>query len=127
MADITAVRPRPCTPAGYEFNDVCEVASDVSAGDLLVYTGAMSGSMAVMDVAAVDAAEVHGIALQDAKDGDRGVDVGIIGEMDGYAGLTPGTKLFRSGTTAGAIGDTAVATQTARIKAVTDSRIRYSF
>lgn len=127
MPDITSVRPRPCTPAGYEFNDVCELAADVTAGQLLTYTGDMSGNMAVMTVAAVGATDVHGIALQDGKAGDRGVDVGIHGEMDGFSGLTPGTKLYRSGDTAGAIGTTAVATQGARIVAVTDTRVRFSF
>lgn len=135
MADITVVGARPCTPAGYEFNDVAESDGGWAAGDLLVYTGDMSGSMAVMEKAAADATRADGIALQAAADGDRGCDVGIVGEMDGFSGLTPGTALFVSADNAGKIGTTAptlfattpAVTAPSQVRAVTDTRVRYSF
>lgn len=126
MAAITVVKARACSPPGYEVNDTCELADDVTAGDLLVLSGTVSGGLPVMEKAPTTALEPDGIALQDGYDGQRGFSYGIQGEMDGFSGLTPGALLYPSGTTAGVIDDTKPTGAANRIKAVTTTRIRYN-
>ena len=126
MAPVTVTKARPCTPTGYEGVDKCVLAVDVVAGQLLTYTGASSEGLSVMGLAAADADEADGIALQDGYAGQGGFSVGIEGEMDGFADLVPGTALYPSATVAGEI-DTAASAGAIRIKAVRPTRIRYSF
>lgn len=120
MAAVTRVKARPCAPAGYEVNDKGVLAEAVVAGDLLV-NGADGWALAD------EAAEAHGIALQDGYAGQAGFSIGIQGEMDGFSGMTPGTDLYPSATVAGGIATDAVVGATVRIRAVTASRIRYNF
>ncbi|HEY0006927.1 MAG TPA: hypothetical protein VGB17_19260 [Pyrinomonadaceae bacterium] len=127
MAAVTRVKARPCTPVGYEVVDRVELAEDVVAGDLLVFTGAMSEGQAVMEKAGTSEIEPDAIALQDEFAGKRGYSVGIQGEMDGFSGMTPKTPLYPSGSTAGGLDTTAPEGAVIRIKAVTATRIRYNF
>jgi len=114
------------SPPGYEVNDTCELAEDVAAGDLLEYTGAMKSGQPVMQKSATGE-DPDGIALMSGKQGERGFDVGIQGEMDGFSGLTPGALLFSSTATAGDIDDASGSGTAAPVKAVRKTRIRYSF
>jgi hypothetical protein len=127
MAAITRVKARPCAPAGYEVNDKVTLAGDVVAGDLLAFTGDMSNGQAVMDLAAADAEDVAAIALQNGYEGQAGFSVGIQGEMDGFSGMTPGDLLFPSATVAGGLDDAPTTAATPNIRAVTTTRIRFSF
>ncbi len=139
MAAVNRVKARPCTPVGYEVVDKVQLDGDVVAGDLLTYTGDVSEGQSVMEKAPAGTVEAHGIALQDGYEGQRGFSVGIQGEMDGFSGLTPGDPLFPSDAVAGGLDDSApefygAATDpavsvpaSARIRAVTASRIRYNF
>ena len=128
MATITNDRAHPVSPPGYEVNDTCHLTEDVAAGDLLQYEGTMSGGQPKMKKCPAGATP-HGIALKDGYQGQRGFDVGIQGEMDGFAGLTPGADLYASGSTAGAIDDAAGGGSNPDIpaRAVRETRIRYSF
>lgn len=101
MAAVTVTKARPCTPTGYEVVDKCALAVNVVAGQLLAYTGATSNGMSVMGLAAAGADDADGIALQDGFAGQGGFSVGIQGEMDGFAGLVPGTPLYPSGARVG--------------------------
>lgn len=125
MAAVTRVKGRPCTPVGYEVVDKVELAGDVVAGDLLKLNGSMSGGQPIATKAAAGATEADGIALQDGYAGQRGFSMGIQGEMDGFSGMTPGTPLYPSASVAGGLDTTAAGA--IRVKAVTDTRIRYSF
>lgn len=128
MAAITVDKPRSVSIPGYEVNDVCVLAEDVNAGDLLSFTGNMVDNMPEMEKAPAGNLNVDGIALQDGYNGQRGFDVGVQGEMDGFDGLTPGTRLYLSGSNDGEIDDTDPGgNAVAQIKAVTDTRIRFNF
>lgn len=139
MAAVTKVKARNCTPVGYEVNDVCVLSEAVTAGDLLVFTGAITNGMPVMSKAPTTVTEAHGIATKDGFAGQQGFDFGIQGEMDGFANLTPGAPLYPSGSVAGGIDTTAPTYYTAattpavnvpatpRIRAISASRIRFSF
>ena len=130
MAAVTRVKARPCTPVGYEVVEkAATLTEDVTAGDLLTL-GASGWSKA-----GTSTVSAHGIALQDGYAGQKDASVGIQGEMDGFSGMTPGTPLYPSGTTAGGL-DTVAPTfaattpavpATPDIRAVTASRIRYRF
>jgi hypothetical protein len=126
MAEVTVENARPCTPAGYEVVDRCVLAEDVAAGDLLVYTGNVVDGLPEMEKAPSSAKEVHGIALKDGYSGQSGFDVGVQGEMDGFAGLTPGTPLFAS-STSGKIDTTEPTDAALQLRAVRSGRVRYTF
>lgn len=121
MAAITRVDCHPVTPVGYEFNDVGVLTEDVVAGDLLTL-GASGWSKAVGG-----AIEAHGIALKDGFSGQRGFDVGIHGEIDGFSGMTPGTLLYPSASVAGGLDTTQPTLGPGRIRAVSATRIRFNF
>lgn len=139
MAAITVTRARPVSPPGYEVNDKCVLASDVVAGDQLVYTGTVTDGLPVMDLAATAAVEADAIALQNGYTGQRGFSVGIQGEMDGFSGLTAGAPLYPSTATAGKLDTTATISYNAattpavavpapaKVKAVSATRIRYNY
>jgi len=133
MAVVTEGDLRVVTPPGEG-----RVRKGVAAEDLL------RGQLLVQDntgysVAPTNTIVAHGICLKDAVAGQENVDVGVQGEMDGYVGLTEGAPLYPSGTTAGAIDDSAptyyAAATTpavavpapANIRAISDTRISFSF
>lgn len=123
MAAITKVDPAPCSPPGYEFNDSGYASVDIAKGDPIVITTAAPPSRKWEQVVAKAAAAVAtGIALKDVKVGGT-AEYGVVGEMDGFSGLTRGTPLS---IVSGAI-DTTAPTGAVQIRAVTASRIRYSF
>ena len=124
MAIVTPTRARPSTPVGYEKYDRCVLSADVTAGQTLAYTGAMSGNQAVM---APSTTAAHGIALMDGKAGQGGFDVGIDGEMGGFTGLTPGAMLYGSAATAGALDNVATGNVAIPVRARTDTSIRFNF
>lgn len=123
--DITVVKARPCSPAGYEVNDKTTASlpllSAVVAGDLLAL-----GSTG-WDKTATSATDADGIALRPGYAGEVGFDIGIQGEMDGFSGLTPGAGLYPSLTTAGKIETVGNSGAVKRIKAVRTTRIRFNF
>lgn len=126
MAAVTRVKPRFVSPVGYEELDVCELLEDVQPGDLLEYTGIMSSGQAVMRILPAGAdAEPDGVALKAGYAGERGFDIGIVFEMDGFSGLTPGDPVYPAGV-AGVNGgiDTTV---NGRVigKAIRGTRIRF--
>lgn len=126
MAAVVKVKPRFVSPVGYEEIDVCELTEVVAAGDLLEYTGVISDNMPLMrKLPAAANAEADGIALQAGFAGQRGFDVGIVLEMDGFSGLTPGDPIHSSAAVAGGL-DTAVnGTALSVGKAIRASRIRF--
>lgn len=121
MAAVVRTKGRPVTPVGYEFNDKGVCAETWDTGDQLI------NSAAGWVKAPVDALEAHGIALNPATAGDRGCDIGLHGEMDGFSGLVPGAPLYPSTTVAGGLNTTAVVGATIRVRAATATRIRYSY
>jgi hypothetical protein len=128
MAAVTVGTLHPCTVPGYEYNDKGQAATAITKGQLLVITTTTGsgGFDKVWDKAPTTNTDPHGIALMDAAAGGL-VSVGIQGEMDGFTGLTQGNPLYPSATVAGGI-DTAKPTGAVeRIRAVTATRIRYSF
>jgi hypothetical protein len=129
MAAVTVVKCRPVTPPGYEVNDKGTLTEDVVAGNLL------SLGSSGWSKCPTDQVEPDGIALQDGYSGQANFPVGIHGEMDGFSGLTPGAKLYPSGSVAGDIDTTAptyaattpAVPAVAKIKAANTTRIRYNF
>jgi hypothetical protein len=126
MAAINRVKARPASPGGYEVNDSGTYTEAVVAGDQLIINGVSANGQKTWGKAGLAVKEGHGIALLDGYLGGV-ADVGIQGEMDGYSGLTPGQDLYPSTATAGGIDTTAVAAATVRVRAVSDTRIRYSY
>lgn len=140
MAAVTRVKAHPVSPPAYEVNDKGQAAVAIVAGDqlVLVTTTPGNGFEKVWDKASTSALEADGIALMDAKAGAI-VSVGIQGEIDGFSGMTPGAKLYPSGSTAGGLDTTATTFYSAatspavavpapaRVKAITATRIRYSY
>jgi hypothetical protein len=142
MAAVTRVKARPVSPPGYEVNDKGYIATAVIAGDLLIQDSAATaptGYEMVWVKAPAGAIEAQGIALMDVGAAGGTVGVGIHGEMDGFSGMTRGTPLYPSATVAGGIDTTATTSYSAattpavavpaqpRVRALTASRIRYSF
>lgn len=130
MAAVTRVKARPCTPVGYEYVAPPGVAGeDLTAGDLVTLTATGWVKTTAGSV------ESQGIALKDYYNGQRGIDIGKIGEMDGFSGLTAGAGLYPSGTVAGGLDTTAptlAATTPAvpaqpHVRALSASRIFYNF
>lgn len=132
MAAVTVGTLRPVTVPGYEVNDKGQAAVAITKGQLLCLSTTTPGNgfekvWALAPITGIT--EAHGIALMDAKAGSL-VSVGIQGEMDGFSGLTPGptqSALYPSTAVAGGIDTTAIASSTVRVRAVTTTRIRYSF
>lgn len=127
MAAPTRVKVRNVTVVAYEVNDKVQLAVDVEPGDQLQYTGATSRGQSVMTKLPIDALEADGIALRKGYAGERGFDVGLHGEMDGFSGLVPGTPYFPSGAIAGGLDSTVVVDATIRVKAVKTTRIRFCY
>lgn len=122
MAAITKVDPAPLS-VGNEFNDAGYAAVAFTAGDPVIITGAAPPSRKWDATIGAATTEAHGVALKDCAVGGT-VEYGIVGEMDGFSGLTPGAPLTVVG---GSIDTTAPGAGVAvRIRAVTPSRIRYN-
>ncbi len=140
MAAVTVTAFRPVSPPAYEVNDRGQAAVAITKGQLLIVTAATPGTgyEYVVGLATTTTTDPHGIALMDAAAGSL-VSIGVQGEADGYTGLTPGAPLYPSTTVAGGIDTVApvyynAATTpavnvpaTPRIRALTATRIRYSF
>lgn len=135
MAAVTRVKARPVTVTGYEVNDKGQAKVAITAGDLLILTAdaPSNGFEKVWDKTAAAGTDIMGIALMDAAAGAI-VSVGIQGEMDGFSGMTPGVPLYNSGSVAGGLDTTAQTIATTpvvpyptRVRAITATRIRYSF
>lgn len=133
MAAVTVVKCRPCTPVGYEYIVRGTLVSAVVAGDQLV-NGA-SG----WDLAATSAVAAQGIALTNGYAGQDDFDIGLIGEMDGFSGMTPGAALYPSSGTAGKLDTTATTFYSAgttpavavpvkpQVRALSATRIYYNY
>lgn len=119
MAAVTRVKPRHVAPVGYEWIDVCELTEDVAAGDLLQFTGVMSDNLPLMRKCPTGSVP-DGIALKAGFAGQRGFDVGIHCEMDGFSGLTPGAKVYQSGSVAGGEDTTGAVTGVAPLGTTTN-------
>ena len=138
MAAVTRVKARPASPPGYEVNDKGYIAGACIAGDQLVQDGAAAlpyGYEMVWVKAPTTTINAQGIALMDVGAAGGTVSVGIHGEMDGFSGMTRGTPLYPSAAVVGGLDTTAttfaattpaVAAQP-NVRAITATRIRYSF
>lgn len=124
MAAITKVDPAPCSPPGYELNDAGYASTALAVGDPVVITAAAPPSRKWEQVIAkATGTAANGIALKDVAVGGT-AEYGVVGEMDGFSGLTRGAGLT---IVAGAIDNTAPAVGVVpQVRAVTASRIRYS-
>jgi hypothetical protein len=140
MAAVTVVKVRHVTPVGYEFIQRGEVDAAVVAGDQLVYAGTIGASgHPIYSKAPTSAVSANGMALEDATVAGQVIDVGKLGEADGFSGLTAGTALYPSGSTAGKLDTTAttyysVATTPAvavparsQVRAHTATRVTYNY
>lgn len=127
MAAVNRVKARNCTVVGYEVNDKVQLSEDVVAGDLLKFTGVEVNGMSVMGKAAAGATDADGMAIKDGYAGQRGFDVAIHGEADGFSGLVPGTYYYPSGAVAGGLDTVKPAGAPDRIKAVRTTRLRFLF
>lgn len=137
MAAVTRNTARPVTPVGYEVNDKGQAKVAIEAGQLVIMTNdtpTRSGHEVVWDLATTSTLYADGICLQDVAAGGT-IDVGLHGEMDGYADLTPGTPLYPSASSAGELdttapeefGTTPSSKANFQIKAVRSTRIRFNF
>lgn len=128
-AVITPTTFRPVTPPGYEVNqDGAQAGVAITKGQLLILSGAApaAGFVNVWVPATAAAAEAHGIALMSSAAGQV-AEVGIQGEADNFAGLTPGAPLYPSATVAGGIDSTQPTGAPTRVRAISATRIRFSF
>ena len=129
MAVVAPNNPRWVTPAGMGFTDRAQAATDLLAGQLVVFNGTTpnAGHDKVCALAGASAVDPNAVVLQDCKAGDS-ASLGIIGEMDGFSTNMPaaGTALFASATP-GSIDTTVVASAQIRMRAVSATRIRFNF
>ncbi len=86
-----------------------------------IKTGVMSDGHPVYSKAPVSTVYIQGIAITDGP-ANWVMDIGKIGEMDGYSGLTPGAPLYASAGVIGGIDTTAVATAPQQMRAETTTR-----
>lgn len=133
MAAVTLVRPKFVSPVGYEVFDKGVTTEVILAGQL-VKQGASGWALNPTNNAYPSA-----VAAQDFYAGQGGCDFLIIGEMDGFTGLTPGAPLFPSASAAGGIDTTAFVAYNAattpavavpaapQMRAATTTRIRFNF
>lgn len=122
MAAISKVAPKLVSPVGYENVFYAYASEALEAGDVVVITSdaAPGGFECVVEEAG--AAVGHGIAVKDAGVGGR-AEIAWRGEMDGFAGLTPGAPLTIA---SGAIDNTAPGEGiSTSIRAVSPTRIRF--
>jgi len=119
---------RPVIVPGYEVaQDGAQAGAALTKGQLLVISGTPSaGYINVWVPATAGVIESHGIALQSCAIGQT-AEVGIQGEADNYAGLTPGASLYPSATVAGGVDTTQPVGAPTRVRAVSATRIRFNF
>jgi hypothetical protein len=140
MAAVTVVKVRHVTPVGYEYIVRAEVDGAVAAGDQLVHAGTIGASgHPIYSKAATNAVSAHGMALEDATVAGQVIDLGIVGEADGFSGMTPGAGLYPSGSTAGKLDTTATTYYAAattpavavparpQVRARTTTRVLYNY
>jgi len=129
MAAVTKSNLRPVTPVGYEVVDRGQAKTAMAVGDLVVINTDTpgNGNEKVFAKAPITGiTEAHGIVMVAAVAGGP-VTVGVQGEMDGYSGLTSGGALYPSTETAGETDTTAISGATVRMRAISATRVRYSF
>jgi len=130
MAAVTTPTTfRPVSVPGYEVNqDGAQAGAAITKGQLLILSGAApaAGFVNVWVPATAAATEAHGIALMSSAIGQV-AEVGIQGEADNFAGLTPGAGLYPSATIAGGIDTTPAAGAPTRVRAISATRIRFNF
>lgn len=140
MAAPTIATLRHATPVGYEFIVRGEVDSAVAVGDQLKLAGTTGTSgHPVYSLVATSDVSAHGIALEAASAAGKVIDIGIVGEIDGFSGLTPGTAYYPNGSTAGKLDTTATTFYSAattpavavpvrpQIRARTATRMAYNY
>jgi hypothetical protein len=139
MSAVTRVKARHVAPVGYEYIVRGRVSETLTAGDQVVQTGTTSDGHPVYSKAGTSVTAAHGIALEDATAIGQLIDIGKVGEMDGFSGMTPGADIFPSASTAGGLDTTApaaysVATTPAvavpalpKVRALTATRIFYNY
>jgi hypothetical protein len=128
MAAVTKGTVKYVTPAGMGFTDRGQAATDMLVGDLLIIatTTPNTGFEKVYQKAPVSTVDPAGIVIQDCKAGEP-VNVGVIGELEGYTGLTPGAPLYSSPSVVGGIDTVLVTGAIGRVRAVSTTRIRFNF
>jgi len=113
-----------CTPAGYEYNDrsynELPLLENVVTGDELKLTSTGWRKRTAGEVP-------NGIALEPGKAGRKGLGIGIMGEMDGFAGLVPGTWLYPDAATPGDWQTATIASYVPKVFCVTTSRVRFCY
>ena len=121
---ITRVEPAYTTPAGYELNDRTKIElpllADCQVGDELKLTPTGWRIRTAGEVA-------NGIALEPGKAGRKGLGIGVIGEMGGFSGLTPGAPLYPDAANPGHLDHTVVAGFVPRVVAMSTTEIRYIY
>lgn len=121
MAAVTRVNVAFVSPPGMEGIDRGFATEDIVRGDPVVISGAAPSRLFDCAVSKATGAEAHGIAIKDKQTGGL-CEFAFFGEIDGFAGLTPGAALTIA---AGDVDDTAPAVGTStQIRAVNASRIR---
>lgn len=68
-----------------------------------------------------------GMAMKYGVAGARGFDILVIGEMDGYTGLTTGARLYPDAAANGELNTTAVVGFNAMVKVLRPSRIQVNY
>lgn len=128
MAAPTEVDLHPVSPPGMIFTDRGQAATAMVCGQLLnlATTTPSSGHEKVWELAPASTVEPDGVCLIDTPAG-KSVSVGLLCEIDGYSGLTPGTAYYASATVAGGIDSTVVTNAAIRMKAVSATRMRFAF
>jgi hypothetical protein len=129
MAAVTKGTLRPVTIAGYEVVDTGQAKTALAVGDLVVINSdtPANGNEKVWAKAAITGiTEAMGIVILAAVEGGP-VSVGIVGEMDGYASLTPGAPLYPSTAAAGGTDTSSISGAVVRMRAVSTTRVRYAF
>lgn len=125
MAAVTRTADAaPVAPASYHYNDKTTkelpLLEAVATGDELKLTSTGWRKREAGEIA-------DGISLKPGRAGAKGHDIGIIGEMDGYSGLTPGAKLYPSATVDGGLDTSVVSGFVPKVSAVRTTRIRYNY
>ena len=95
MAEITKVAPIPTVITGYEIVDYGLARDDINAGDLVVIdsVAAPANNRYNCAVKKATGSTADGVWLKSVKDGGT-CEFGSHIEMDGFADLTPGTRLY---------------------------------
>lgn len=121
MAAIQKVDPIFVAPPGMEVIDSGLALEAMEAGDPIIIDSAPNTNrLYTATVKKATGTEAHGICLKTVGKGGH-AEYACQGEMDGFAGLTPGSALSIA---SGAI-DTTAPSGTPQIRVVNPSRIRF--